>query len=103
MGMSRADFLAMTPAEFEAAARAWNEAEEARDRAAWLRVRRLAAILIRPHIKRAIPEEQLIPLKGDRRKPPRRKEATPAEVTDKRVEAFRRKLSTGTNGPGYIS
>lgn len=96
MGMSREDFLLLTPAEFSEAAERWNAMEEARERNEWLRVRRLAAILIRPHVKHAIPEEKLIPLPGD--KPQEREidesRVTPDEVSARRMEAFRVRLES---------
>lgn len=99
MGMARGDFLLMTPSEFEAAARAWEEAHRAEQRSAWLRTRRLAAILIRPHVKRGIPEEELIPLPGDTPRRERKAQVpADAKVSEERIRAFRQELSTGTTG-----
>lgn len=95
MGMRRDDFLAMSPAEFAAAADAWIQAEEARELNSWKRARRIAAILIRPHIKKGIPEEKLIPLPCDRaaqRKKKKAPEPSP-EVTATRIAAFRQQLA----------
>ena len=93
--MSRDDFMALTPAEFSEVATRWNEAEEARERAAWRRTRRLAAIIIRPHIKRAIPEEALIPLPGDKKKDPAPEKSKIAteDISEKRMAAFRSRVS----------
>ncbi len=92
MGMSRAEFLAMTPAEFDAAAREWYQAQSEADISAWRRVRRLAAIVIRPHIKKPIAEEKLIPLPGDHSPILQGKSSvvvSAPEVSAARIAAFR--------------
>ena len=60
--MTRADFLAMTPPEFDAAVKAHNEDRHTADLGRWHRLRTLAAIVIRPHVKKAVAPEKLIPL-----------------------------------------
>lgn len=76
MGMSRADFLLLTPAEFEVALKAHHETSRSAQLGEWHRMRTLASILIRPHVKHAIPPSKLIPLPeldgkgGAQRRPP---------------------------------
>lgn len=92
--MSRTDFLALTPAEFESVSAAWVEAHDEAETAAWLRTRRLAAILIRPHIKRGIPEDKLIPLPCDKRHTPEREQTEEEKaLSEARLARFRQRMS----------
>lgn len=67
--MSRRDFEASTPGEFEAICRAYHEAEESRMRESWERTRMLAAIVIQPHVKKRVTPRELLPFPWDNRRP----------------------------------
>ena len=79
VGLTAADFAALTPAEFRSVAEAWRSQREAEGQAAWERMRLLATITIQPHIKRRLTPQQLLPLpwekpKDTRPHPPSTKE-----------------------------
>lgn len=65
MGMSLADFERLSPREFDAACKAYGERQEAEARGSWERMRRLAYMVIQPHVKKCPPPEKLCPLPWD--------------------------------------
>lgn len=69
IGLSRADFEALTYEEFEAVAEAHRQAAEERERGAWERARTVAAIVIQPHVRRRLTPAQLLPLSWDKARP----------------------------------
>ena len=69
VGLSLADFCALTPAEFRAVCCSWTERCDADTQGAWERMRLLAAITIQPHVKRRLTPGQLLPLPWDRKRP----------------------------------
>lgn len=52
LGLSRADFMVLTPEEFEAVVDAGHKRETEQEHAAWERMRMHAAILLQPHMKK---------------------------------------------------
>lgn len=66
MHMSLADFMALRPEEFTAAADAWQRLQDADVRRSWEIARTVAAILIQPHVRRRITAQKLLPLPWDR-------------------------------------
>lgn len=65
MGMSREDFCACTPREFEEAARSFLQWHEAQRRDDWERMRLLACITVQLHVKGRVTPQGLMPLPWD--------------------------------------
>lgn len=65
LGLSLADFSALTPSEFGECCRAWHEERESRQKDDWERMRLLATITIQPHVKGKLKPQQLLPLPWD--------------------------------------
>lgn len=65
LGLSLADFSALSPSEFGECCRAWHEERESRLRDDWERMRLLATITIQPHVKGKLKPQQLLPLPWD--------------------------------------
>lgn len=65
LGLSLADFSALSPSEFGECCRAWREERESRLRDDWERMRLLATITIQPHVKGKLKPQQLLPLPWD--------------------------------------
>ena len=65
MGMSRKDFCACTPHEFEEAARSFRQWHEAQRHDDWERMRLLACITVQPHVKGRVTPQGLMPLPWD--------------------------------------
>lgn len=68
IGMSLADWCALSPDEFAAICKAYNDKEDARLHDEWERMRLLATITIQPHVKNRLHAEKLLPLPWDRGK-----------------------------------
>ena len=68
MGMSRADFCRMSPAEFYYVSRAHREEQERLSRERWEIMRLEAAILIQPHVKNRITPKKLLPFPWEKSK-----------------------------------
>lgn len=60
------DFCLLTPDEFEAICKAWQDTYDAGYREDWERTRVLAAITIQPHVKQRITPQKLLPFAWDR-------------------------------------
>lgn len=89
-GMGVADFCLCTPREFAAILRAWREEREGRERAAWERMRLLAAITVQPHCKKKVAPARLLPLPWDRPQAGRENKATPPSTRARFEEAVAR-------------
>ncbi len=63
--MSRKDFCACTPHEFEEAARSFRQWHEAQRHDDWERMRLLACITVQPHVKGRVTPQGLMPLPWD--------------------------------------
>jgi hypothetical protein len=59
-GLSRNDFLDLTPFEFQQAHKAWLEVQTLQYRAQWEQTRWLAAVVVQPHAKRRLRPADLI-------------------------------------------
>jgi len=98
MGMSREDFCACTPREFEEAARSFRQWDEAQRHDDWERMRLLACIMVQLHVKGRVTPQGLMPLPWDdagRQK----KAAAPTmskEEQRKRFELLTKKLKDKT-------
>ncbi len=66
MGMSRRQFMALRPCEYDAAVRMHERERERTQRDAWERMRLLASIVIAPHLTRKIAPAELLPLPWDK-------------------------------------
>lgn len=60
MHMSRGDFMALTPTQWEHAARAWLDTRQADDRTQWERTRMLAMCTIQPHVTKRLKAEDVM-------------------------------------------
>lgn len=65
LGLSFADWCALSPAEFAATCRAYREEQEFATRDAWERMRLLAAVTIQPHVKNKLTPQKLFALPWD--------------------------------------
>lgn len=90
IGMCMRDFMACTPDEFGAIAKAYTESSDSESRAAWERVRLLAAICIQPHVKRKITPQKLLPLPWDARPKTKRKQQAPQLPEEEQLQRFKR-------------
>lgn len=69
IGLSYDDFCRLTPEEFGAVSKAYQEYREAEYRGEWERMRLLATITIQPHVKKKMTPQALLPFEWDRQKP----------------------------------
>ena len=67
MGLSSAEFEAMTPRRFEAAQKACFKDEERRMRDGWERTRKLATVLLQPFAKKQIEAADVMTFPWDKR------------------------------------
>lgn len=65
IGMSLDDWCGLSPDEFGAVCKAYNDKEEARLHDEWERMRLLATITIQPHVKNRLQPNKLLPLPWD--------------------------------------
>lgn len=65
LGLSFADWCALSPAEFAATCKAYREEQEFATRDAWERMRLLAAVTIQPHVKNKLTPQKLFALPWD--------------------------------------
>lgn len=65
MHIQRGDFLLMTDKEFEAAAAAFYDNEEQKERAEWERMRMLAVMTMQPHTRQRLNARKLLPFPWD--------------------------------------
>lgn len=72
MGMSTAEFEAMTPRRFAAAREAYLKEGERRMRDAWERTRMLAAVTLQPFVKRQVRASDVMSFPWDEREESRR-------------------------------
>lgn len=99
MGMSREDFCACTPREFEEAARSFRQWHEAQRRDEWERMRLLACITVQPHVKGRVTPQGLMPLPWDN-EGMQKKAAAPAmskEEQRKRFELLAKRSKAGAS------
>ncbi len=89
MGMSRKDFCACTPHEFEEAARAFRQWHEAQRHDEWERMRLLACITVQPHVKGRVTPQGLMPLPWDNAGR-QQKAAAPAMSREEQRKRFER-------------
>lgn len=65
IGMNLEDWCDLSPDEFSAVCKAYNDKEEARLHDEWERMRLLATITIQPHVKNRLKADKLLPLPWD--------------------------------------
>lgn len=87
--LSYDDFCRLTPEEFGAVSKAYQEYREAEYRGEWERMRLLATITIQPHVKKKMTPQALLPFEWDRQKP--KAEFVSKEEDKKRLERLRGK------------
>ncbi len=100
MGMSRKDFCACTPHEFEEAARAFRQWHEAQRHDDWERMRLLACITVQPHVKGRVTPQGLMPLPWDNAGR-QHKAAAPAVSKEEQRKRFER-LAKGSAASGQV-
>ena len=93
VGMRLDDFCRLTPSEFEAVCRSWNEREESLVRDGWERMRMGAAIGIQPHVKEKVTPQKMLPFPWER--PKRDAPKVSAEEARKRYEKLMRTIDHG--------
>lgn len=67
MGLGLDDFRRMTPVEFEATCRNWNEHRDSQLKDEWIRCRLMCYFAIKPYLAKGAKPEKLFPLKWDDR------------------------------------
>lgn len=84
--MGIGDFCQCTPREFAAILKAWGEGRDGAERAAWERMRLLAAVAVQPHLRKRITPARLVPLPWDRPQGGERCKDAPPPSTRARFE-----------------
>ena len=86
IGMPLDDFCRLTPDEFGAVCKAWNERQEQLMRDGWERMRMNATIGIQPHVKGRVTPERLLPFPWEKSKKKAEAPKVSAEEARKRFE-----------------
>ena len=87
IGMPLDDFCRLTPDEFGAVCKAWNERQEQLMRDGWERMRMNATIGIQPHVKGRVTPERLLPFPWEKSKKMPKHQGCQKSVT-KKIQHF---------------
>lgn len=85
IGLSKEDFCSLTPEEYRAVCREYNNAEERRYKTSWEVARMQALIAIKPYTKKNITPQQLLPFPWEEKKERRKTEILTKEEAEKRL------------------
>ena len=98
IGLSFDDFCRLDYEEFENICGAWHEHAETACRGEWERVRTLAAIIIQPHVKKAVTPKKLLPFPWDETRK-ERKDSRPRPTAEEGRKRFEEMVGHLGNKP----